>query len=66
MIVETNGGNGELIKAFAEANPSHPFANSLMYSIYKLLPNDTDSTVLRENGDIDGFFFAFMIPGKLA
>ncbi|HCQ77113.1 MAG TPA: peptidase M28 [Leeuwenhoekiella sp.] len=60
MIVETNGGNGALIKAFAEANPSHPYANSLMYSVYKLLPNDTDSTVLRENGDIDGFFFAFI------
>lgn len=60
MIVETNGGNAELIKAFADANPSHPFANSLMYSVYKLLPNDTDSTVLRENGDIDGYFFAFI------
>ena len=60
MIVETNGGNGELIKAFSKANPSHPYANSLMYSVYKLLPNDTDSTVLRENGDIDGFFFAFI------
>ncbi len=60
MIVETNGGNGALIKAFAKANPSHPFANSLMYSVYKLLPNDTDSTVLREDGDIDGFFFAFI------
>ncbi|MGO4912577.1 M20/M25/M40 family metallo-hydrolase [Leeuwenhoekiella sp. W20_SRS_FM14] len=60
MIVETNGGNGALIKAFAKANPSHPYANSLMYSVYKLLPNDTDSTVLRENGDIDGFFFAFI------
>jgi len=60
MIVETNGGNGKLIKAFAEANPSHPYANSLMYSVYKLLPNDTDSTVLREDGDIDGFFFAFI------
>lgn len=60
MIVETNGGNGALIKAFAKANPSHPYANSLMYSIYKILPNDTDSTVLREGGDIDGFFFAFI------
>ena len=60
MIVETNGGNGKLIKAFAEAKPSHPYANSLMYSVYKLLPNDTDSTVLREDGDIDGFFFAFI------
>ena len=28
----------------------------LMYSIYKMLPNDTDSTVLREEGDIDGLF----------
>lgn len=60
MIVETNGGNEKLIKAFADAGLSHPYANSLMYSIYKLLPNDTDSTVLRENGDIDGFFFAFI------
>lgn len=60
MIVETNGGNKELIKAFAEANPAYPVATSLMYSIYKMLPNDTDSTILRENGDIDGYFFAFI------
>ena len=60
MIVETNGGNAGLIKAFAKANPSHPYANSLAYSIYKILPNDTDSTVMREVGDIDGFFFAFL------
>lgn len=60
MIVETNGGNQELIKAFAEANPEYPVATSLMYSIYKMLPNDTDSTVLREYGDIDGYFFAFI------
>ena len=25
-----------------------------------MLPNDTDSTVLREGADIDGFFFAFI------
>ncbi len=60
MIVETNGGNGKLIKEFAAANPSHPYANSLTYSIYKILPNDTDSTVLRQYGDIDSFFFAFI------
>ena len=60
MIVETNGGNAALINAFAKANPSHPYANSLAYSIYKILPNDTDSTVMREFGDIDGFFFAFL------
>ncbi len=60
MIVETNGGNKNLINAFMEADVKFPAASSLMYSIYKMLPNDTDSTVLREGGDIDGFFFAFI------
>lgn len=60
MIVETNGGNSNLIKGFKEAGVEYPVATSLMYSIYKMLPNDTDSTVLREDGDIDGFFFAFI------
>lgn len=60
MIVETNQGNKNLIKGFIEANPEYPVASSLMYSIYKMLPNDTDSTVLREEGDIDGLFFAFI------
>lgn len=60
MIVETNGGNENLIKEFKEARLEYPVATSLMYSIYKMLPNDTDSTVLREEGDIPGFFFAFI------
>jgi len=60
MIVETNRGNANLIKGFKEAGAEYPVATSLMYSIYKLLPNDTDSTVLREDGNIDGFFFAFI------
>ena len=60
MIVETNGGNANLIKGFKEAGVDYPVATSLMYSIYKMLPNDTDSTILREDGDIDGFFFAFI------
>jgi hypothetical protein len=60
MIVETNGGNKNLINAFMEADVKFPVASSLMYSIYKMLPNDTDSTVLREGADIDGFFFAFI------
>ncbi|RMA65872.1 M28 family peptidase [Ulvibacter antarcticus] len=60
MILESNGGNQNLIKAFIEANPEYPVASSLMYSVYKMLPNKTDSTVLREGGDIDCFFFAFM------
>src|SRR5690554_494665 len=60
MIVETNGGNSKLIKEFIKANPEYPVASSLMYSVYKMLPNDTDSTIFREDGDIDGFFFAFI------
>ncbi|PQB05595.1 M20/M25/M40 family metallo-hydrolase [Aureitalea marina] len=60
MIVETNHGNQGLIKAFKEAGTEYPVASSLMYSIYKMLPNDTDSTVLREGADIDGYFFAFI------
>ncbi len=60
MILESNQGNHNLIQEFIEANPKFPVASSLMYSIYKMLPNDTDSTVLREDGDIDGLFFAFI------
>ncbi len=60
MLIETNRGNGTLIKEFTKANPKYPVANSLAYSIYKMLPNDTDLTVFREDGDIDGFNFAFI------
>jgi hypothetical protein len=60
MILETNQGNSNLIKAFTHANPDFPVASSLMYSVYKMLPNDTDSTIFREDGDIDSFFFAFI------
>jgi len=60
MIVETNGGNKNLIKAFIHANPEYPLTSSLMYSVYKMLPSDTDSTVFREDGNIDSFFFAFI------
>ncbi|MDP3314152.1 M28 family peptidase [Lutibacter sp.] len=60
MLLETNGGNKKLIEAFQNANTPYPVGNSLMYSIYKMLPNDTDLTVFREDGDIDGFNFAFI------
>ena len=60
MILESNGGNAKLVSAFIEANPEYPVASSLMYSIYKMLPNDTDSTVFREEGNIDSYFFAFI------
>src|SRR5690554_755913 len=60
MILETNHGNANLIKAFKKANPKYPVGTSLMYSVYKMLPNDTDSTIFRVDGDIDSFFFAFI------
>ena len=60
MLMETNGGNAGLAKEFATANTTFPVSNSLMYSIYKMLPNDTDLTVFREQGNIQGFNFAFI------
>jgi hypothetical protein len=60
MLIETNGGNKNLIEAFSKAEVELPVANSLMYAVYKLLPNDTDLTVFREQGNIDGFNFAFI------
>jgi hypothetical protein len=60
MFMETNRGNEQLIKGFVAANPQFPVANSLAYSIYKMLPNDTDLTVFREDRDIEGFNFAFI------
>ncbi|MDN3675503.1 M20/M25/M40 family metallo-hydrolase [Flavobacterium branchiarum] len=60
MLMETNSGNAELVKEFANAKTTYPVSNSLMYSIYKMLPNDTDLTVFREQGDIQGFNFAFI------
>ena len=60
MLIETNQGNANLMKGFVKANPQYPVANSLAYSIYKMLPNDTDLTRFRADGDIDGFNFAFI------
>jgi hypothetical protein len=58
-----------MVKEFA-AETTFPVSNSLMYSIYKMLPNDTDLTVL-ENKSIQGYNFAFIddhyttIPPKM-
>ncbi len=60
VLMEVNSGNEQMVKAFSKANPDYPVANSLMYSIYKMLPNDTDLTVFREHGKIQGFNFAFI------
>ncbi|MFE3846995.1 M20/M25/M40 family metallo-hydrolase [Flavobacterium sp. LB3P45] len=60
MLMETNKGNQGLVKEFASAKATFPVSNSLMYSIYKMLPNDTDLTVFREQGNIQGYNFAFI------
>ena len=60
MLMETNGKNKKLLSEFLKSNPNFPSANSLMYDIYKKLPNDTDLTIFREIGDIEGFNFAFV------
>ncbi len=60
MLMETTQGNAKMVDAFADGKVKYPVSNSLMYSIYKMLPNDTDLTVFRENGKIQGFNFAFI------
>jgi hypothetical protein len=56
MMFESSDNNGWLISEFAKAAPM-PFAHSLSYEIYKLLPNDTDLTVFKEVG-LTGLNFA--------
>jgi hypothetical protein len=60
MLMETNKGNAKMVDAFKAGHANYPVSNSLMYSIYKMLPNDTDLTVFREAGKIQGFNFAFI------
>lgn len=60
MLMEVNQGNAQMVDAFSKAGVPYPVSNSLMYSIYKMLPNDTDLTVFREQGKIQGFNFAFI------
>jgi len=60
MLVETQGGNSTLVQEFLKAKAPYPVANSLAYSVYKRMPNDTDLTVFRDQAGIDGFNFAFI------
>ncbi|MFD0963682.1 M20/M25/M40 family metallo-hydrolase [Pseudofulvibacter geojedonensis] len=59
-LVEANEGNANLMSEYIKANPNFPVANSLAYSIYKKMPNDTDLTVFRKGANIQGFNFAFI------
>ncbi|MDZ7693014.1 MAG: M20/M25/M40 family metallo-hydrolase [Balneolaceae bacterium] len=58
IMFETNDGNDKLIPLFEEATPN-PVANSLTYSVYKVLPNDTDFTMFKQH-DIQGLNYAFI------
>jgi hypothetical protein len=60
MFMETNGKNSKFLSDFLATKNNFPAANSLMYSIYKKLPNDTDLTVFREDVKINGFNFTFI------
>ncbi|HPW98453.1 MAG TPA: M20/M25/M40 family metallo-hydrolase [Flavobacterium sp.] len=60
MLMETNKGNSKMVDAFKAGKAPWSVSNSLMYSIYKMLPNDTDLTVFREVKQIQGFNFAFI------
>lgn len=57
MMFETSENNAHLIPHFARATP-YPAANSLMYTVYKILPNDTDMSVTKRAG-LNGLNFAF-------
>lgn len=57
LMFETSSPNANLIPHFARATP-YPVANSLMYTVYKLLPNDTDLSVTKQAG-LKGLNFAF-------
>lgn len=58
FMFETSDRNGWLIKEFGKAAP-HPFASSFMYTIYKLLPNDTDLSTFKRAG-LSGLNFAYI------
>lgn len=59
-LIETNSGNANMMDIYSRAGLEYPLGTSLFYSVYKLMPNDGDSRILREKLDIDGFLFAFI------
>lgn len=59
LAFETTENNNSIIKDLA--GMKHVFASSLMYEVYRLLPNDSDFTYFKEM-DIAGINFA-MIDG---
>lgn len=58
LMFETSDESGWLIDLFARS-AARPASNSIYYTIYKLLPNDTDLTVYKRRG-LAGLNFAFI------
>jgi hypothetical protein len=57
LLFETSANNAALVKEVARTAP-YPIGSSFFYSLYKLLPNDTDFTQFR-HARIPGLNFAF-------
>jgi hypothetical protein len=59
-MFETGSANLWLMKLYARAVP-RPSTSSINYTVYKMLPNDTDFTVFKRPGvGFQGFNFAFI------
>ena len=58
LMFETSDRSGWLVDLFARSVP-RPASNSIYYTIYALLPNDTDLTVYKRSG-LSGLNFAFI------
>jgi hypothetical protein len=58
LMFESGDANSWLMRLFGSA-VARPVTNSLFYTVYKLLPNDTDFTVFKAAG-YQGFNFAFI------
>ena len=57
-MFETGDLNGDMIRLMSE-HVRHPVANSMSVMAYRLMPNSTDFTIVRDKG-LPGFNFAIM------
>lgn len=57
FMFETTDKNGWMVNEFAKS-AEHPVANSMLYDMYKLLPNDTDLSVFKKT-EMGGLNFAY-------
>lgn len=58
LMFETGSANRWVVDLFAR-NASHPATSSISYTVYKMLPNDTDFTVFKAAG-YQGLNFAYL------